>query len=199
MKLLLSLIFLSITTLNANVQSNLEVVDSLLLGELDKTSKYIKTVLFDKTELEIIDPYNFGIFRSDVLQKLVENDVDFAGKNLGKFKYENGLSSNTRIELTKISIKYEKLDGDSVKRSINIEYFMQLINANEEFYKNYKIDFSDNIPFDLINDIQSGPHEFLKSKVPKKDNSFFKKYTQPIIIIGSAVVSIILLFTIRSG
>lgn len=199
MRILILIIIFSISSFANNYKSNLEIVDSLLLNELDLTSKYLNTILFDKTELEIIDQYKTGIFYSNVLQKFTENNIDFAGFTSDGKREVDGLATNTRVELTKINIKYILTDNDQIVRNINVQYFMQHLNANEDFYKNYDISYSDIVPADIVSELQNGPNEYLKAPIPKKRSSFFKKYTQPILIIGSAVVSLVLLFTIRSG
>lgn len=197
MKYLL-LIFLSLQCL-ANTRSNIEIVDSLLLSELDKSAKNLSKVLYDETELDLVDPYDFGIFRSNVLQSLVDNNIDFGGKEFSDFGNTDGINSNTRIELTKISVAYTSKDNRSVYRDIKISYFVQLVTANDDYYKKYDIEFQDEIQISDVSNAQSGPYQFLEAPLPKTKNSFLEKYTQPVIMIGSAVVALVLLFTIRSG
>ncbi|MDC1068921.1 hypothetical protein OAQ99_07160, partial [Candidatus Kapabacteria bacterium] len=96
------------------------------------------------------------------------------------------------IDLVKYKPEYSWV-GNKIRRQI--DFSMSCFSNN--FIANKS--FVDTINYEDIEYIEESEFDFDKAVVPKKDGSFFKKYLEPIIIVGSTLVTVFLLFTVRSS
>lgn len=107
------------------------------------------------------------------------------------------------ISINECFIEYQiiKNSNDSLKRVFNLNIYgiINKTNGKIQTLKSNEYKFEDIISREDLAYINDTDYAFLNPKVPKKTRSFFEKITEPIIVVASAVLVVILFFTVRSG
>lgn len=168
----LVLVFLSLFVISAP-KKNLDIIDSLSM-------KAFNDLVKDKNS-NFIPVLEEGpnYFYQLLISKIYENDLDVSNDTL-------------YLNINKCKPEY-LLINDLVQREIIFSI------TDISSLKNYQYSFLDTVSIDDINYIEDSNKEFAKAKIPKKKESFFKKYLEPIIITTSGLITIILLLSVRSS
>jgi hypothetical protein len=179
------------------IKSNYEIMDSISNDCVNKLISYIIQHNELKTfHLEIDDLLNNGtnnIFESKIIKSLPENKVL---SNIDTSK--NVLSF--RIEY--FSVKYERYEPnqDSLYRIINLSSIVILDNGNTKNKINEcKFEYRDLISRDDFDFIEKTSHPFTKAPVPERKKTFFENILQPAIYVSAVLITVIILFTVRSN
>jgi len=174
------IIFLSfLVTLKSELRDNYFIIDSLSKSQSLNISNFLKSNNVNEFELFITSPYNPIIFKANLNQVFDDN----------KLLNVQGADS-LKVELIKYGVQYHNYQNDSLIRSMTIKSFV----LNKSF-ENIKIDY---INRNDISIIENTPYSELKGIVPKKELSIWEKVLEPFVIIGSVLVTVLLLFTVRS-
>lgn len=178
----------------SKLQTNREIIDDLLLSAcqkvVDLTKGYSPTLVHAKVQSREGDSY--------ILSRLAKAAE-------GSFALtESAEKSDTRIELSevKIEVKYsaDSTDSDSLIRSVVVS-LSGLVSGRDKVLHYFatpvalaqgKISRSD------VPEIQNGDYRFLRGDVPEKPVTFFESVAAPAIAVSATLVSLILLFTVRS-
>ncbi|MBI5324483.1 MAG: hypothetical protein HZB41_04305 [Ignavibacteriae bacterium] len=178
------------------VRTNYEIIDSLLdnySNEMIKSQSLSKgeKIKFDLTQ----HPAKWLLY--DKLLNLFINDsciiYNDSNENINRF-YE--------ININNISIKYlnSSIFPDSVEREIYIQITGSRIIKNIIVpLRKFNAVFKDKISRDKVDSINSSQYDFASSAMPVQDKTFFDNIIQPVILISSTIVAVVLLFTVRSN
>lgn len=172
--------------------SNLKVIDSLL-------SKHI-----DELQPELLNN-KMRCFNLEANLK----DIDFLIENKLLEKYP-GISFHRNIDnqcpilkinTINIDVNYNLANSDTVNRQIKVELAAIIESKNEPMKLIHKqnYEFNDQIKLEDIDKYQKSPYQFDKGEIPKEESTFYDSYLQPIIFIGTAIITIAILFTVRSS
>lgn len=192
MKIKIIILFLiGITSLAA--ETNFEKLNQLSSLYSDTLVAELKNLSIEKVYLEKQDVAGFWLLEQKLVTKFNENDISVFSK---------ATNENTKLSLNIIQFKTEFLEhsnSDSLIRITMIKSYPVVENINGQLIdlKINEIAVSDTITYDNLESLQGTSKGFDLAEVPEQ-NKFYKKYIEPIIIIGSAAVAIILFFTVRS-
>ncbi|MCX7875296.1 MAG: hypothetical protein N2321_03895 [Melioribacteraceae bacterium] len=177
----------------AQVKTNIEIIDSLFSNSVDKFQNIIDKN--EKTYLEIITSNDYDILKG-ILIKHISKKV-----NLVSEKENTGQSISFYIEKAKVnyeSPRRENFLGDFiVDRNVEVKGNVVIKNKFNEL-KVYEIknQTNDVISFDDIKLIENQSLPFTKSDIPNVP--LISNLFEPIIVVGTLIVSTVLLFVVRS-
>jgi len=184
--------------------NNISIIDSLvvftIIGQIDAIrSENVDSIAIDVSELERE--------RSNYLKIAIGNLA--AEKSFIVFRNYNPTSSFQGLVITinqfNIDIEYSKpfeksLFGKNyVTRHINTEMKGQFYSARTheiKFIIDNKTTYTDDVPYEIISDIENSTYEFAKGK--REDYSFWEKIYEPALVIASVAVVVYLFFTQRT-
>lgn len=176
----------------AQSKSNLELFETLIQYSVND----LDTVLIfpNKIFLEVTVPNSYDILKGKIIHSFYQrfNIVDKENSNY-KVNYYLNLAKVTYNEPTK-----EGLFSDfKVKRQIEING-NALVENNFGKISSFEIKktFTDTIYIDDISSIENNTLPFTQSQIPSVP--FFSNFFEPIIVVGTLVVSTVLLFVVRS-
>ncbi len=177
------------------ILKNYDVIDSLLDLSAEKFVSVVEKADNKSISIEINQHPAAWLLDSKIHKRCSDKNIKIFNKSsngslplelwLEQIKIEYHITdicedTLNRIITTKVSGKYTKSDGEIV--------------IIPEIIYNYK-DFIDKKDIDLIN---SKEHDFAQAQAPAEESSFWDDAVQPLLFISTTIVTIILLFTIRS-
>lgn len=174
-------------------EKNHVIIDSIAQNAAESLISYVKS--------GIKDSVYFAIAECPAQRYFYQKLIDYSGKN--NILVSANSSQNISIDLLieKFGVTYSNLDSDRDlivrKFECKITGFLKSgssITPIKSFEEN-RIDtvFRDELPF-----LESNMYPFAKSEIPQPPKSFFHQIAEPAIIITSALLTVILLFTLRS-
>lgn len=113
----------------------------------------------------------------------------------------SGYKRKIRIVIDEMKTTFQKTEKkDSILRIITLKYtfFVEedgIVKKPIEFKENYK----DIINPSNLSGINSDLHDFARGELPQEKPTVFEEIFEPLIVVTAAVVTLILLFTIRSN
>jgi len=135
---------------------------------------------------------------------IIEQHLLKAGKISGKLfftHHQNKLSLLT-VNIKEMNVGYSlHKNDDSLSRKINLVIANTLEKQNGILYGLPEINlvWKDDISRDDLLFVENSPYPFTKGKIPEPERTFFEKIAEPVIFISTAIVTIALLFSVRSG
>lgn len=172
-------------------KSNFEIIDSLTREISHKTVNYALESGINSASYSL-NPSSFSW--------LFDKNLPIAASN-SKLKLLNESENKLNIFADNIKVYYQYLNQskDSLIRVIEIDYAINF--QDKTIKKNISkstIQYSDFIHLDDISIVESDDYKFTKGIPPKSNLSFYKSIIEPVIILSSAALSVILFFSIRS-
>ena len=178
----------------SSLRSNLDIFDSL---SRNIAEKFIKSDIirdYDTLSFSITGKNDF-LIRKHILNQynklnivLIESDTSSIGNHLKVVIDEMKVSLNN---------SYEK---ETYQRKVKVRYtfFLKtkgITKSPVEFEETYQ----DTVKKEEINQINSYEHIFARAEIPKETPTVFEQIIEPLIIVTAAVLTVVLLFTIRSN
>lgn len=172
--------------------SNYKIIDSLI----NKHIEAIKPEILNEKNRCFNLETNTSEIDFLIESKLLEKFPEFSFH-----KNRENQCPKLKINTINVSVNYSILNDDNVERKISLE--LSAIVENKDYplklIHNKNLQFSDIIKKNDISYLQKSSHTFDKGEIPLEENSFYDNYIQPIIIIGTAIITIAILFTVRSN
>jgi hypothetical protein len=178
---------------NPQVKINYQIFDSLA----ENFSKNI----FEETISGKYDSINFHI--NDIPQNILITR-NFTGicldNNLGIFQSESKLLTH-KIDVIRFELNYLLYDNsaDSLIREINLEALITGENSKFGSFKQFKYIYSDTISRIDIPLIQSSSLPYTVSAIPERNKTFYEKALEPFILVSSAILTVLILFSVRTN
>lgn len=172
------IVFLS-SILFSQPSTNYKVLDSLANIQTNQIAKTLKEKNKNEFYLNIISPYNPIIFKSNLLE-------NFNSFNLNNIENSDTLS----LYLIDYGVNYLSIDDDLLMRHIKIKSMYE----NTNFF----IEHKDTISRSELVIIENTNFEELKATVPNAKASYFDLFLEPIVAVTSGIITLVLLFTVRS-
>ncbi len=175
--------------------TNKEIVHNFLKEFSDTLSVRLDTSNHKNIYLKIIPN-----LLSDFIESIVINKLSNKGF---KFFLSNCDSCNTlQISVNHFKIEYKRVWSERptnrIVRSVELDIITLLKNSDASVGSiNFKKSFSDTLTFNDIDIVERDGTPFTAPR-PKEPENFLKKYFEPIVVIGSTALAILLFFTIRS-
>lgn len=173
------IIFLNSISISNELKDNYTILDSISQLHSKQITEFLLSKDVKKLKLKINSPYNSVILESNL-------NIEFDRNNI--LNLEDGDTLN--IKLIKYGVSYQLLNNDSLLRNIQVKSFI--------YNRTLENIFIDSISREDINLIENSKFDELKSTIPPKKESLYHKILEPVIVIGSVIITVVLLFTIRS-
>ena len=179
--------------------NNIVILDSLL----NQTTKKICIELTSQNLFEA------DLFISDHPAKSLLINKILAENNCGSIKYSIPSNQNSvtksalTINIIDISVKYQLMSDnkDSITRNIGVIYSATLnkINGSAVALSDTRLSYTDVFSRKDAENLANIDGGFANPKVPMAKPSFWDDVAEPAIIISSTVLTLFLLFTVRSN
>ena len=171
--------------------TNLDVQDSLAKEFAHEVKTHLEKNNINVLKMKINDHEASWLIEQKVNNLLVKNEIKIKDKAMGRLF----------IIIKKIDPEYffVKDDDDLLKRNIelSLEYKIEgkggLLHS-DEFVRT----FTDTLRKENYLKYETPEHDFTQGNMPEEDLSFLEKYIEPVAIVGAAVLSVYLFFSIRS-
>ncbi len=184
--------------INNSPKTNFFIIDSLAVRSADSLCKIIGSKNIDKLAL-IISDHPAKLF----LKKRITNCLTIEQVDIYDKKAEIDSTGKIEIWIDSIGVNYYKTAGDkkNLKREIFVQFSAALTDISGKVINLplHTGTYSDNIPRALLKQVEASPYEFAQNKAPEEEHSFFDSILEPAIVVTSAIVVIIILFTVRSN
>ncbi len=194
------IIFISLLTFTTNlfsqsVVSNYEVVRSQLKAVVKNK---IVPMLNKKSEyyFKYSSPAEYGVLKNTVIAALKENGISLTIENKGQNK-------SLIFQLNNITMDYPKVfrenfwDSYKLERRISVSGTFLIYESNEiKSAKDFNKSLTDTVEYNARRIIETPSFVFTRGRVPEEP--LFTGLFQPIIAIAAILISIYLLFSVRS-
>lgn len=193
----------------------------MLINFINLQAKHKAEIISKKDNLALIEVIN-NSFVQELLNNLLKDSIKISNINISDNSSSFYLNNNVSKELSKN--KLLSMDSNALDLYINIIhnniYYNNIAKSNKELnriakcelmyslnkqneklqIKNYNFSklISDTINIDDILWYERSELPFTKSAIPPMKKTFFDNYMSPLIVATSSLLTIFLLFTIRS-
>ncbi len=184
------MIFISTGSVFGSIRTNLTVIDSL---SKEICHEFISDKLTaDTVFLSLTEDKQTARFSMTLIDELQNKIVISSNSN----------KQNMYISANQINIEYEKIDkkeDELLIRKIDVNIIFRYDYNDTIKSKKYNKSYLDTISYSDIKYIEDSYWSFTQAKIPEKNHSFFEKYIEPIVFTSAAVLTTILLFSVRSN
>lgn len=191
-KFFLILIVFSLITLQLNAQKS------------SPTNLEITGNIFDKIALMVSEKLttDFNLYNTAFPEELLYLQYELETKiNKIKPNLQNSTTASLVIIIDDGGVRYPTSFRDGFFGDISVErkvfYSGKIIDKTREIYDEFSVSQIDTIKYSEIEKVENSFYTFLYSSKP--EIPFFSHILEPVILIGTAVASVILFFTVRSN
>lgn len=180
---------------NEPLVDNFNIIDSLLTESSESIIKEIELVGIDRISIEINNHPASWLLIAHLHKIALKRDIKL---------YERGTSDAINLELWLFdaTLNYNALKNrrDSLLRVVTTKVSGRIVLKDKEAIKLPEINYQhkDFISYSDIELINSKQHDFAKATPPPLEKNIWEELIEPIIFVSTAVVTVLLLFTIRS-
>lgn len=170
-----------------SISTNKQIIDSIFNEFYSKVT--MKLSEKNIRDVRINENTNFNYFTNKLVNELSDKNIAIN---------ENSQIS-LKLDVHEFEIMYIEV-GDEYSRSIKIDASVALVDKNGELkiIDSIVASFIDKINSDDINLIENEMFPFTQGKVPKPKKSFFDELLEPVIVVGAAVLTVVLFFSVRT-
>ena len=170
-----------------SISTNKQIIDSIFNEFYSKVG--VKLSEKKIRDVRINENTNFNYFTNKLVNELSNKNIAVNDKS----------QLSLKLDVREFEIIYIEV-GDEYTRSIKVDASVNLVDKNGEFKAIDSIfaSFEDKINSDDINLIENEMFPFTKGKVPKPKKSLFDELLEPVIVVGAAVLTVVLFFSVRT-
>lgn len=110
--------------------------------------------------------------------------------------------STGTLGITSFGVRYERLTAydDSLRRICTVAFAGTFIRKSGELaaFPATTVSHADIIAISDITSAESGGYDFSRGAIPQRDSGFMKDIIEPLVIVSTAALTVLLLFTVRS-
>ena len=176
------------------IKTNIDILDSMISNYSKEISKQLKSKEIKKAVLQANSHSASELVYKHILAN--SNGIEFS------FKKDSSQILVNNI-ITKANVRYENYpnNNDSVYRIIEVDISTIITDENgkAESINPQPQTFRELISREDIKFIDSKEFTFTTAEVPERKLTFYEKIAEPLIIVTTAILTVVLLFTIRSG
>lgn len=157
--------------------------------------------LFNNCVINKYDTVNFNISKIKSAQLVERAFTNFCIDNdIFVFNDTNNVATHN-ITINRFDVNYANYynDSDSLLRTIKISGYVSAKNAKYKNYYGLDLAYCDTISRDVVPYIESPTIDYTCSNLPQEEKTFFQKAVEPFILISSAIISVLILFSVRSN
>ncbi|MEE9429740.1 MAG: hypothetical protein V3V16_01790 [Melioribacteraceae bacterium] len=177
----------------AQIKTNVEVVQSLLVNVTDDIR--IQDFVNDnnKIELKFVAADNYEILRTKLIETLQKNNFSVVNESNNKLSFT----------LSDAKINYKNIFRDGILGEYLLEREANLVGSyyfetGNEIGKvnNFSLSTLDTVKYSDVNELENIAYSFSTAKLPSEP--FFSSILEPVIAVGTAAVAVFLFFNVRS-
>lgn len=176
-----------------NIQSNYEIFDSI--------SKQFARDIFSQTVSGKYSEVNFKITDIPSSRNILREFANLCIDNNLKVSNDSSIAISHNININRFEMTYKVYheSPDSLIREYLMDSFISGEKAKFSNFAKYSYKYSDTISRDDILFVQSSSAQHTNAPVPERDRTFFEKALEPVILVSVAILSVIILYTVRSN
>ncbi len=175
---------------------NIDLIDSLLFEYSKNLAEFLTEKNIKSVEMKLNSHPAENFLKRNIVQAFAEKGIE-----VYQFYEQNQNNTLILLDIKDISVKYSIVkNSEQLQRIFNISIVGMMRDKNHklDLIPEVSIEHKEIIEWSDLDHIEHSPFDFAKSTRPEHKESFFKKIAEPAIIIGSALITLILLFTVRS-
>lgn len=167
---------------------------------MDSIANSYAELIYNETIKEKYESINFHI-NNIAGSQLIE-------KHLADLCLDNDISPNNdtnsaithKIVVNQFDVIYQNHSevSDSLIRIVTLDSFIRAYKDDNQQYFSKKYIYQDTISREMVKYIESSNINFTKSAIPDEDKTFLEKALEPFILVSSAILTVIILFSVRS-
>lgn len=190
MILIPGIFLLSFFTCKAQGKSNLQVFNQLIDSSLTKVTSFIPDTV-RTINLQLMEG-TYAVFNSQVITKLTAQ---------GYNPVNNDKSYKLQYVISEATVSYGDLFRDGFLGQYKVPRRLQLsgsgnLTGGSITTHNFNFTYADTIAVDSISTYENQAYPFTHARLPSEP--FFSGLLEPVIVVGTAALAVILFFTIRS-
>jgi hypothetical protein len=123
----------------------------------------------------------------------VENDIAVISDTAKSFTHN--------ININRFELKYLNYDqsNDSLIREFYLDAYISGKNTKYQNFSKFAYKFSDTVSRADIPLLQSNSAHYVNAAIPERKKSFYERALEPAILVSAAILSVLILFTVRSN
>ncbi len=190
------ILFLFSIQLNSQTihQKNFQILDSLIRIETQRIALEIKNKNIEKLKITFSEHPASWLVKQHFYKALSDSQIQIITDN-----DTEPVKFNLNIKQVEIQYLPDDNERDSLFRNAVVSLDGNISNNNNiEVIENNLLKYTDKISRDDIEQIKSD-YTFANSPVPEKQKTFFEEIAVPFIVVTTAILTVVILFTVRSG
>lgn len=186
--LILSLLLSINWTATASTKTNYSIIDSLNNDFLNEIEDIIKINKIDQFSYQLTDKFQINVLENKAQLMLNKHNIQITNNKLNKLS----------LSVNNLKIQYDQTQESKLLRTIKYSLFYQLKLGTKNYTNQLDYNFADTIQPTEINNIENIHLKYTIGLRNYKEEDFIDTILEPFLIIGSAILTGILLFTLRS-
>lgn len=178
-------------------KTNTELSGELLQDYLNRTISFLRSEKCDSFYLQKQTGEDFAFIEKLIFLKTNENKITMLSGT------PKEMAPKLEVWINELNIIYQNINDndDSLQRIIKIDISGRYTGNDHNFKElpSVKINYKDVIFRDFAPIVKNSNYPFSNPQIPEKPSGWFKDFVQPLVIIGSAAVAVLLLFTVRTN
>lgn len=189
------LLIISLSPVFAQTRTNLNIIESLIDRSLQKAD----SLLDNRTQnifFEFLSPTSYSFLKSKALASLSSKGYTLKAES-------SGAESTFQYSISNIGVRYLNalktgFFGDiTAEREVYIEGSIVVSKGKGELNpQNFSYMYKDTINVDDIPNLENNEYEFTQSPIPEPP--LFSNLLEPILVVSTLIVTVILFFVVRS-
>lgn len=181
-----------------NTKSNIYIIDSIVNVSLNLLREKIEFYDIDSICLQFHNHIADFYIEKELLSKITKPTIlkSPCNFNTNNVYILNIIINNLLVEYKKIETSNDKFNRKVI---VSLSYYIikpdKVILSIPEFSSAY----SDTISISEVKNIELNQYDFAKGTIPDEEPSFFSKIIEPLAVVGSVIISLVLFFTVRSN
>ena len=182
--------------LSMEQRSNTSIIDSLISAVCKDSKLWLAGKDAAAIRLEMPEDRFSQYFRSRLINCLAGDYKIYSKQSNDSALIISAAKSD--LELT-YSLKNQ--DCDSIIREISLSYSFNALGVEGEYSQglNGEYKYKDTLAYEVAEILNQQSRSYSKRKMPERNSDIYEDIIKPLVVFSSAVLTVILLFTIRSG
>ncbi len=170
-----------------DLPTNKQIIDSIFDAFLSKNTIQLKEKKI--TEIRVANIGEFSYFQNKLINELVKNNIRIDDNSLVTIK----------LNIEDFQIQYIE-SKDELTRIIDLNATLYFLEKNGEIKLLDKLNtsYKDQLSVEDVSAVENSLFPFTQGNKPKPKKSFFDEIIEPVIIVSTAIITVVLFFSVRT-